>query len=496
MKTMKVQITAVALAVAGAATLTPLLSIGKDKSAGSLLSEKVRIDSKPVAREGGMAKSYADVVDRVAPSVVSISTSKMIRQRIYGNIPDELLPYYGIPRGGNRTQSTQTGLGSGVVITSDGYILTNNHVIQGADEVKVTLDSSHKEYVAEVIGTDPESDVAVVKIDAKDLPAITVADSSTARVGDVVLAFGNPFGLRQTVSMGIVSGLGRSDIGIANYADFIQTDASINPGNSGGALVDADGRLLGINTAIFSQTGGSVGIGFAIPVNMALDAADDLMHGGAVKRGFLGINMISMNADLARELKAGVQDGAVVAEVVPNTPADRAGLRMKDVIVEADGEPVNDVSKLRLGISKKDPGTAVKFKVVRDGRERVITAVLSERSEPYREYGQGEDVVAAPAEETVSEKTELVSGVHVEDLTAELRAQLRVDSRVDGVVVTGVDGDAPRMNARLAPGDIVLEIDRQPVTSVKDLHQHSASGRLLVRVLGADGDTRLYVLQK
>jgi serine protease Do len=496
MKTKNIKITAVAIAVAGVATLSPLLSNGKDKPTGALLSEKVRIDSKPLAREGGMAKSYADVVDKVAPSVVSISTSKMLRQRAYGNIPDELLPYYGIPRGANRPQSTPTGLGSGVVITSDGYILTNNHVVQGADEVKVTLDSSHQEYIAEVIGTDPESDVAVVKIDAKDLPAITVADSTKARVGDVVLAFGNPFGLRQTVSMGIVSGLGRSDIGIANYADFIQTDASINPGNSGGALVDADGRLLGINTAIFSQTGGSVGIGFAIPVNMALDAADDLMHGGAVKRGFLGINMIPMNTELARELKADVQDGAVVAEVVPNTPADRAGLRMKDIIIEADGEPVTDASKLRLGISKKDPGTAVKFKVVREGREKILTAVLSERSEPYRDYGENSDTAAAPAEEKESEKVELVSGVHVEDLTEELREQLRIDSRVDGLVVTGVDGDAPRMNARLAPGDIVLEIDRQPVTSVKDLNSQSGAGRVLVRVLGSDGDTRLYVLQK
>jgi len=497
MKTKNLRLALVAVAAVGGATLSPMWLNGKDKDkeAGDLLSERVRVDPKPVAREGGIAKSYADVVDKVAPSVVSISTSKLLRPRSYGNIPDELLPYFGIPRGGGgRPQSTQTGLGSGVIITPDGYILTNNHVVQGADEVKITLNSGQKEYLAKVIGTDPDSDVAVVKIEAEDLPAITVADSAAARVGDVVLAFGNPFGLRQTVSMGIVSGLGRSDIGITSYADFIQTDASINPGNSGGALVDADGRLVGINTAIFSQTGGSVGIGFAIPVNMALDAADDLMDGGAVKRGFLGINMAPVTEEIARELNLDDREGVIVAEVVRQTPAHRAGFLPYDVIVAADGAPVTDFSKLRLEISRKDPGTSVTFTIVRDGREKELTAVLTERNDPLRDYGQAGETSGTPVAEA-----ELARGVRVGELTPGHRERLRLGRDVSGLVVTGVDADAPGTNARLATDDVVIEINRQPVATIGDLKQAKGaadSERLLARVIGADGDTRLFVLEK
>ncbi len=500
MKTKNVRLVIVALALAGGAMVSPLWLNGKDKGPDNVLSEKVNVDAKPVSREGGFAKSYADVVDKVAPSVVSISTTKKIQQRSFRGIPRELWPYYGIPDSAGQSRSMPSGLGSGVIITSDGYILTNNHVVQGADEVKVSLDSTHKDYIAEVIGTDPESDVAVIKIDAKDLPAITVADSSTAKVGDVVLAFGNPFGLRQTVSMGIVSGLGRSDIGIAAYANFIQTDASINPGNSGGALVDADGRLLGINTAIFSQTGGSVGIGFAIPVNMALDAADDLMNGGAVQRGFLGINMAPITDEIAAQLKLDTRDGVVVAEVFRNTPAYRAGMRPYDVIIEADGVPVTDYSKLRLGISQKDPGTEVNFKILREGSEKTIIAVLGEKNDPFRDYGSGTPVPSSEGDQPVETmKTELARGVEVEELTPELRAQLQLSEGVNGLVVTGVDGDAPRANTRIAPGDVVIEVDRQAVDSVTALEsakESGASDRLLVRVIGADGDTRLLVLQK
>ena len=489
MKSSRNTLVGVALAVAVVAAVAPVMLTGQDrvsnkgkKAFKDVIREKVQFDPAPVNRAGGIARSYADTVEKVQPSVVSIYTSKTLSTRY-----NELLWYYG-QRLRREDLPKQTGLGSGVIISSDGYILTNNHVVGDADEIKVAL-ADNTEYTAKLVGRDAESEVAVIKIEAKGLPAITVADSQKVKVGDVVLAFGNPFGLEQTVSMGIVSGTGRKNVGIARYGDFIQTDASINPGNSGGALVDADGRLIGVNTAIFTQTGGSVGIGFAIPTKLAMNVVDDLVADGKVTRGFLGITMAEVNEDFATYLNRDNLDGVVVAEVVRNTPAHRAGMRPYDLILEWNGRPAKDVSELSTAISELDPGTEMKFKVLREGKIRMMSAVLAGRDDPYTNYGKPVGRVGSVV---------LAKGVKVGDLNESVRSRLRLRDGFDAIVVTDVTREAPRKNARLSPGDLIIEIDRKPVSSVDEVKRLKEAGlgtRFLVRVISAgDGETRLYVL--
>src|SRR6266699_574704 len=300
---------------------------------------RVHVEETPLSREVKLATSFAPVVKKVAPSVVNIYSSRTIREqpllspffsdpffrRFFGpDFDEQMRP---------RTRRAQS-LGSGVIVSEDGYILTANHVVEGADEVKVALADGVKEYPARVIGADPPTDVAVLKVEAKGLPAVTLADSDKLEVGDVALALGNPFGVGQTVTMGIVSAVGRSSLGINEYENFIQTDASINPGNSGGALVDAQGRLVGINTAILSRTGGNQGIGFAVPVNMARYVMDRIVAEGTITRGYLGVRIQPLTPDLAKEFKLPADTGALVGEVTPKTPAAEAGLKEGDVIVE------------------------------------------------------------------------------------------------------------------------------------------------------------------
>lgn len=464
----KFRLAASGAAVASALLLTPWLA-GKNNEPARPL-DKMKIDTSDVEREGGFAKSYANIVDKVAPSVVSIYITKHVRlPASYRN--------YGL------TAPDQTGLGSGVIISADGYILTNNHVVGDADKIRVALNEGTKEYDAEIIGRDPSTDVAVIKIDAKELPAITVADSEKVRVGDVVLAVGNPFGLRQTVSMGIVSAKGRTEVGITEYGNFLQTDASINPGNSGGALVDANGRLIGINTAIFSQTGASVGIGFAIPVNQAVGVVEDLMTDGHVTRGFLGVGLEPMTQEIAKALDRDSLDGVLVREVGRNTPADVAGVKQYDLIVECDGEAITDVRRLQIKIADKNPGDEILFKVIRDGRPVELKAVLASKENMFS--------TGKPSASPVNVNgIELVEGVYVAEVPGR-------DRRLH-IQVTGVDEDAPGKNARLMRGDTVLEIDRQPVASiddVKNIKENSSSDRILVRVLSTDGETKLFVLE-
>jgi len=447
----------------------------------SAFEKKLKIDSAEVDRSGGIAKSYASVVEKVSPSVVSISTTKTT-YRVRSN------GFYA-----QRVPSQQTGLGSGVIVSADGYILTNNHVVGGADEVKVTLSGKKKEYIARVVGTDPSTDVAIIKIDAaNDLPAAKLADSKKVKVGDVVLAFGTPFGLQQTVSMGIVSATGRANVGIVDYANFIQTDASINPGNSGGALVDADGRVIGINTAIYSETGGNMGIGFAIPINMAVAVVDSLFMDGQVTRGYLGVQMAPLNTELAEYLGRGDDlNGVVVARVEPGTPAAQAGFRSEDIITEFDGKPVSDYSRLRLKIAERKPGEKISFKIIRGGRERVLQAVLGKRP------GVRGAVAPSRGELTEAKERELAAGVFVETLTARTRRALRLPEDFVGVVVSRLEESAPESNQRLEPGDIILEVDRKRVDSADEAMAISkeAKERILVRVLSGN-EARLLVLQR
>ena len=324
----------------------------------------IKVETTPVNRDARLGTSFAPVVKKAAPSVVNIYTTRVVHMRLFRspffNDPvfrhffgDQFGPY-----GGREVTRKNKSLGSGVIVSPDGYILTANHVVDGADEVKVKV-GDKKEYTAKVVGMDPPTDVAVLKIDAQDLPAITLADSAQLEIGDIVLAIGNPFGLSQTVTMGIVSALGRNGIpGSNQYQDFIQTDAAINPGNSGGALVDAEGRLVGINTAIVpNSNGGNQGIGFAVPVNLARHVMECLISNGKVIRACLdGVLMQDITSDLAEGLNLPNQNGALIGDVETNSPADKAGIKSGDVIVAFNGRDITDAHNFQLLISEYSPG--------------------------------------------------------------------------------------------------------------------------------------------
>ena len=304
--------------------------------------------------------SLAAAVRRAAPAVVSINTSRITRHPFADD------PWFRLFFGQQGSQS-QNGLGSGVIMSADGYVLTNNHVVQEADHIEAVL-ADGRRASARVIGADPESDLAVLKIDLPDLPVITPSDSDRIEVGDRVLAIGNPFGVGQTVTSGIVSALGRDQLGINTFENFIQTDAAINPGNSGGALTDEQGRLLGINTAIYSRSGGSLGIGFAIPVNVARQALQDIVQNGRVVRGWIGVESTALTPDLAENLGAASAQGAIITGVLNGGPAARAGMRPGDVVTRINGRPIRTVAELRSGITALRPGTAATFTALRQGQ--------------------------------------------------------------------------------------------------------------------------------
>ena len=335
---------------------------------------KTNIDDTPLPRDSPPTTSYAPIIKKISPSVVNIYTSKTLR--LDPALRQYLREMYGFDR--VPSERRQQSLGSGIIVSQDGYILTNNHVVEGADEVKVALPDEKTVYDATVVGTDPQTDIAVVKVAAENLPSITFADSGKIEVGDVTLAIGDPFGVGQTVTMGIVSAKDRGGIGITNYEDFIQTDASINPGNSGGALVDAAGRLVGINTAILSRTGGNQGIGFAVPVNLARYVMERIVVDGKVTRGYLGVKIQPITSDIAKQSKLSQPVGALIAEVTPGSPGEQAGLKPGDVVTEFDGKSVTDSRHLQLMVAEKPPGSRVSMKIVRDGKEQTITVQLGE----------------------------------------------------------------------------------------------------------------------
>ena len=422
----------------------------------------------------GRVQSYADVLEPAQRAVVSVYSTKIIKERIamnpffrqfFGNIPDQ------------ERESRQEGLGSGVIVTADGYILTNNHVVEGADELKVTL-ADDRDFMAKVVGTDPKTDVAVLKIEGEGLPTLPLADSDRLRVGDVVFAVGNPLGVGQTVTMGIISAKGRSKLGllenVSGYEDFIQTDAAINMGNSGGALVDALGRLIGINSAIITPSRGSVGIGFAIPVNLARFIMNSLVETGAVARGFLGVvGGDSLTAELADQLGLKRETrGMVVTEIEPGSPADEAGLRRSDVVVAFNGHPVSSWEELRLMVAQTVPGSGARLKVMRDGEPRELNVTMGR---------------------VVENPDELFAGVDVAPLTAEARRRLGLnDPRISGLVVTRVGEDSPHRD-RLAQGQVILEVNRGPVPDLKSARERVRLGRNLVAVFDGRGVRYLVV---
>jgi Do/DeqQ family serine protease len=419
----------------------------------------LRVDSTPLGAAAGPVLSYADVVEPVQKAVVSITSSKEVRQRLQVNpLFRQLFP--DLP---DERRRTEEGLGSGVIVSPDGYILTNNHVIEGADELRVAL-SDGRELIATVIGSDPKTDIAVIKIEGTQLPVVTLADSDKLRVGDVVFAVGNPLGVGQAVTMGIVSAKNRTvrileDVG--GYEDFIQTDAAINMGNSGGALVDARGRLVGINSAIISPSRGNIGIGLAVPINLAAWIMNSLIESGTVARGYLGVHTEPVTADLAEQLGLSRDTkGVVITDIVPGKAADLAGLKRTDVITAVNNHPVGSVAELRLFIAQMMPGSVANVKVMRDGRERLLEVKLDR-------YDERPD--------------ELFAGVRVKPLTTEDRRRLQIDARVAGLLITEVADDSPYRSV-LAANAVIMEIARQPATDLATARSLVQPGRNLVAI--------------
>jgi len=429
------------------------------------------------------SNGFTEVAKAVTPAVVNITTvmtEKVMDGRSMPNIPDELRErmeeFFGGPNGlfgprgfrgpqspGEPRGHRGGGQGSGVIVSPDGYVLTNNHVIDGARDVTVTLPDK-REFQGKIVGTDPKTDLAVVKIDGQNLPTVAWGDASKLQVGEYVLAVGNPFGLNSTVTLGIVSALGRGRMGITQYEDFIQTDAAINPGNSGGALVNTKGELVGINTAIFSQSGGYQGVGFAVPTSMSKPIYESLIKTGKVVRGFLGIGIQDLNQDLAKSF--GIKDakGALVSDVKDDSPADQGGLKQGDVILSYQGSPVEEAVALQRMVTRTPVGTRVPVTVMRDGHEKELMITIGEQPDTIK-----------TAKTDSGENDYAFAGVAVQDLDRDQAKELGIKGKAQGVVVTSVEPDSGADRAGLLPGDVIREINRQPVKSVKEFDKVSST---------------------
>ena len=421
--------------------------------------------------------SYADVLNRATPSVVAIYTSRIVSPSYHQHTPlgfEEFLRRFGqtlppqqtAPEGEEHLE--RVGIGSGVIISEDGYIITNNHVIQvqrgqTADEIRVRL-GNNTEYIATLVGTDEKTDVAVLKIESeKALPAIIIADSSKLQVGDVVFAIGNPLDVGLTATQGIVSALGRDSSGILGpgaYENFIQTDAAINLGNSGGALIDAAGRLVGINTAIVSGSGGSIGIGFAIPSNMASNVAKNLIETGEVRRGLLGLIPDNLTAELAEAFNLESTHGALVNQVQPGSPADLGGGRHGDVIIRVNDVEIESAQQLRLVISQMNPGSEVTLTLIRQGKTMELSVVLGSLNGPITSEDSSKDVL---------------NGVLLKALDEELRREWSIPSNLNGVAISDVAVQSP-YSSIMAPGMVITEVNGQMVTKPSDIAEKLRPG--------------------
>lgn len=456
-----------------AARLAALSSLGLAVSCGPQ-GAPARGSDAPAQRGGvlpspGMGGvSIADVVERAIPSVVNIALTKR------GEPP--------APAGPGAGRRAPHGLGSGVAV-APGIVLTNNHVVAEAEEIRITT-YDRRELGATVVGTDPKSDLAVLRIqgDASALRPIELGDSSRLRLGDVVIAIGNPFGVGQTVTMGIVSAMGRAEMGIVDYEDFIQTDAAINPGNSGGALVDMEGRLVGINTAILSRTGSSVGIGFAIPMNMARPIMESLLKSGRVVRGWLGISIQDVDPELAKALDLPKPMGALVSDVDPAGPAARAGIQRGDVVLRVEGAPTESASKLRNAIALLGVKKGVKIELLRQGKPMTVTADLAE--------------LPGDAGPVTPTSGALVDGLTLNDATPEVRERFSLPPELSqGAVVSAIEANSQAARAGLRAGDVILEVNRQRVENVARFRGlwGAAKGRTLLLVLRGGGTFFLIV---
>jgi len=399
------------------------------------------------------AVAFSDIVRKVSPSVVNISTIRTMSPEERGPLYDFFEPFHK----GRRWK--EESMGSGVIVSSDGYILTNYHVIEGAEEIKVTL-YDKRTYKAKIIGADPKTDLALIKIDETDLPVIPWADSDRLQVGEFVLAFGNPFGLSHTVTMGIVSATGRANVGVADYEDFIQTDAAINPGNSGGPLVNVRGEIVGINTAIFSRSGGYQGIGFAVPSNMARAVMKQLKNKGRVVRGWIGVSIQEMTQELAKKFGLKRAEGVLISDVFSKSPAGRAGLKRGDIILELNGKKVPGVNQLRNMIAQLPVGTNITMKLKRANNVFTVVVTIEEMPKDYMEVSS--------ITEPKSKKSIPLKGLTVTELTQSLAKQMGIAYAEKGVVVLYVEEGSPEAEAGLRRGDIILELEGKPIKEYAD----------------------------
>ena len=456
--------------------MTALFGVGKN--AELQITEDVRaitaVAEMPVV-------SYADVLDKATPSVVAVYSSRIVapsyRQRTPRGIQDLLRQFgYSFPPSDpeQKERLERVGVGSGVIVSTDGYIVTNHHVIQvqrgqTADEIRVRL-SDDAEYVATLVGSDEKTDVAVLKIEPKEpLPAVTIADSDKLRVGDVVFAIGNPLDVGLTATQGIVSALGRNSYGILGpgaYEDFIQTDAAVNLGNSGGALIDAWGRLVGINTAIVSGSGGSIGIGFAIPVNMALNVASNLIERGEVPRGLLGLHPVNLTPDLADAFDLPSTHGALVNQVQPSSPAEKGGIRHGDIIVKVDDVAIESAPQLRLVVSQMRPGREVQVTLIRQKKTLTMPIVLGSLSGSFTSEDPAQGIL---------------EGVRLEGLNRQMRREFSIPDQIDGVVIGEVSIESPYADF-MARGTIILEVNGEAVSTpeVVEANLHPGVNRLYI----------------
>jgi serine protease Do len=462
-------------------TLSGLLYEGHRVFPRFALAEGSGLDGPEIDTLERQNKAYERIADSVTPAIVAIQSTQVIKvqqspfmmdpffRQFFGN----MLPQFGAPR-----EQREHALGSGVIVSGDGYIVTNNHVVSKATQIEVLL-SDKRTFKGKVMGADPQTDIAVIKIDAKNLPVVPFGDSAQMKVGDIVMAFGNPFGQYFTVTRGSVSALGRSLSGGDKLEDFIQTDAAINPGNSGGALVNVRGQVIGINTAIVSGNsgpggeGGFIGIGFAIPSNTAKHVMEDLIKTGKVSRGYLGVSITSLLEDMAKQFKVPDTSGALVQDVTPGGPADKAGIKNGDVIRKLDGRTVPDSGQLTAMVTDMNPGAEVALDILRDGKPMTIHLTLGERP---ANLSVTPGVGKAPSEGALR-------GITVQNLTPDIRDQLGLAPNVRGVVVSDVDPNSPAAQS-LQPGDVIESINRHPVNSAADFNRLAAEakGQTLLRV--------------
>ncbi|MCB0834137.1 MAG: DegQ family serine endoprotease [Bacteroidetes bacterium] len=469
--------------------LTANLNLTHSGRASSDSEARTRLEEK-MESMSDFSDGFAAVAEYVTPSVVTVETEKTVQmanspfgdQDPFGDFfgqDDFFRRFFGTPRNQPRQEQKLSGLGSGVIVSADGYILTNNHVIDNTDKISITL-SNGKVYEGKLIGTDSRTDIAVVKIDEKGLPAIKISNSDQIKVGQWAIAVGNPFqkALSHTVTAGIISGVSRSSVGLDTDVDFLQTDAAINPGNSGGALVNLKGELLGINTAILSRSGGYQGIGFAIPSNTAKNIMDQLIKSGKVIRGYVGVSMQDVNDQMAKALGLKENRGAVIAQVMEGSPADRANLKAGDVIIKVNDKEVTNGAEIRKQIISKAPGEKVKITVVRDGKPQTVEVTLGEvPAEP----------VAVKKDESLKKSSERL-GMEVSGLSRDLATRYGINPKLTGVVITSIDQNGPSFAAGLREGDLIQRVGRKDIASVKEFSEEMANV--------AKGETVLFLINR